>query len=88
MDEPARKARNASKLGEPNPAFARRIAAAASGCVTGIRWGVPVKLAAGIDAAIARQDRDAPVKVGCDPARVQPEDLTLAEACAGRRLLA
>ena len=60
-------------------------AAAANRCVTGIRWGVPAGLVEGIDQAIAARDWKAPVKVGWDPAHIQPTDVTLAEAKAGKR---
>ncbi len=68
-------------------AYLLQLAAAAEDqrCVTGIRWGVPAGLASGIDAAIAAGDWEAPVKIGWDPAHVEPADVTLAEAKAGRR---
>lgn len=64
-----------------------RLAAAAEkqGLVTGIRWGVPTKLAAAIDTAIANKDWKGPVKVGWDPTHCQPTGMTLAEAKAGKR---
>jgi hypothetical protein len=46
---------------------------------------VPQKLAGAIDAAIASQDWDVNVKVGWDPTHVQPTDVTVAEAKAGKR---
>ena len=55
------------------------------GCVTGVRWGVPAAMAQAIDAAIARKDWDAPVKVGWDPCHIQPAGMTAREAKAGRR---
>lgn len=60
-------------------------AAQAAGLITGVRWGVPAKLAPAIDAAIAAKDWDANVKVGWDPTHVQPTDVTIAEAKAGKR---
>jgi hypothetical protein len=60
-------------------------AAARRACVTGVRWGLPLKLRAAIDEAIATSDWGAAVKIGWDPAHVQPVDLTVAEAKAGRR---
>jgi hypothetical protein len=60
-------------------------AAQAAGLVTGVRWGVPAKLASAIDAAIAAKDWDANVKVGWDPTHVQPIDVTVSEAKAGGR---
>jgi hypothetical protein len=64
-----------------------RLAAAAEeqGLVTGIRWGVPIKLLASIDTAIANKDWKAPVKIGWDPTHCQPTDLTPAQAKAGKR---
>ena len=64
-----------------------RLAAAAEGqgLVTGIRWGVPIKLVAAIDTAIANKDWNASVKIGWDPTHCQPTDLTPAEAKAGKR---
>lgn len=60
-------------------------AAQAAGLDTGIRWGVPKSLAAAIDAAIATQDWDANVKIGWDPTHVEPIDITVADAKAGKR---
>jgi hypothetical protein len=60
-------------------------AAEANRCSTGIRWGVPVALAGAIDRAIAGRDWNTPVKTGWDPAHVQPSDITLADAKAGKR---
>lgn len=64
-----------------------QLAAAAekAGLSTGIRWGVPVKLAAAIDFAIANQQWDADVKIGWDPTHVQPTDITVAQAKSGAR---
>ena len=64
-----------------------QLAAAAekAGLMTGIRWGVPAKLVAAIDEAIAAEDWKAPVKVGWDPTHVQPTDVTVAQARAGKR---
>ena len=61
------------------------VAAEAAGLITGIRWGVPKKLIGAIDAAIALQDWDANVKVGWDPTHIQPTDITVAQAKAGKR---
>jgi hypothetical protein len=60
-------------------------AAQAESLVTGVRWGVPKKLIDAIDAAIAGQDWEAPVKIGWDPLHVEPTGITVAEARAGRR---
>jgi hypothetical protein len=64
-----------------------RLAAAAKkqGLVTGIRWGLPQKLRDAIDDAIATQSWKASVKIGWDPAHVEPTGITPAEAKAGRR---
>jgi hypothetical protein len=56
-----------------------------AGLITGIRWGVPRHLSAAIDAAIAAKNWDANVKIGWDPTHVEPIDLTVAEAKAGKR---
>lgn len=71
----------------PGKPYLLQLAAAAekAGLVTGIRWGVPAKLIPGIDTAIANKDWSAPVKVGWDPTHVQPTDVTVAEAKAGKR---
>lgn len=55
-------------------------AAEAHGLTTGVRWGLPTKLQAAIDAAIAAEDWKAPVKVGWDPCHVEPTGLTPKEA--------
>jgi len=60
-------------------------AAEAAGLATGIRWGLPEGLSAGIDAAIAAQDWNANIKIGWDPAHVQPIDLTVEQAKSGMR---
>ncbi len=52
---------------------------------TGVRWGVPKKLIAAIDEAIAAKRWDAPVKIGWDPLHVEPTGITVAEARAGKR---
>jgi hypothetical protein len=71
----------------PGKPYLLQLAAAAEkeGLVTGIRWGVPAKLVLGIDAAIAKKDWDASVKIGWDPTHVQPTDITIAEAKSGKR---
>ncbi|MEP7375627.1 MAG: hypothetical protein ABI675_19680 [Chitinophagaceae bacterium] len=56
-----------------------------NGLITGIRWGVPVKLIAAIDKAIAEQDWNANVKIGWDPSHIQPTGLTVSEAKGGKR---
>ena len=71
----------------PGKAYLLQLAAAAEveGLQTGIRWGVPAKLAAAIDIAIANSDWKAAVKIGWDPTHVEPTDVTVVEAQAGRR---
>lgn len=49
---------------------------------TGIRWGLPARLVAAVDAAISNGDWRARVKVGWDPTHVQPVGVTPAEAQA------
>lgn len=69
------------------PPYLLQVAAAAqaNGLATGIRWGLPKALAAGIDAAIAAKDWQSPVKVGWDPTHIEPVGLTPSEAKAGKR---
>lgn len=71
----------------PNKAYLLQLAAAAqaTGLITGIRWGVPAKLVPAIDTAIKAKDWGANLKVGWDPTHVQPADITVAEAKAGKR---
>ncbi|MGH8507536.1 MAG: hypothetical protein ACREVH_02285 [Gammaproteobacteria bacterium] len=71
----------------PSKTYLLQLAAAAeaAGLVTGIRWGVPKHLIGAIDAAIAARDWDANVKTGWDPTHVQPTDITVAQAKAGKR---
>jgi hypothetical protein len=68
-------------------AYLLQLAAAAEShdCVTGVRWGLPSKLRAAVDAAIASHDWQTEIKIGWDPCHVQPADLTLAQAKKGRR---
>ena len=72
---------------KPSNVYLLHLAAAAqaAGLITGIRWGVPDKLAEAIDAAIASQDWQAKVKIGWDPTHVQPTDVSVAQARAGIR---
>jgi hypothetical protein len=58
-----------------------------NGVHTGIRWGVPAQLKPAIDAAIAAQNWDAPVKVGWDPTHVEPVGMLAADAKNGKRPL-
>ena len=64
-----------------------QLAAAAqnAGLVSGIRWGLPAKLQAAIDAAISAQDWKAAVKIGWDPTHLEPTDVTVAQAKTGQR---
>ena len=71
----------------PGKSYLLRLAAAAeqAGLITGIRWDVPKQLVVGIDRAIATKDWNANVKIGWDPTHVEPRDVTVAQARAGRR---
>jgi hypothetical protein len=71
----------------PSKGYLLQLAASAekAGLVTGIRWGVPKKMVGAIDTAIASQEWDANVKIGWDPSHIQPVDVTIAQARAGRR---
>lgn len=64
-----------------------QLAAAAerAGHITGIRWSLPNKLRTAIDQSVAAKNWKANVKIGWDPTHVQPTDLTVAEARAGKR---
>jgi hypothetical protein len=69
------------------PAYLLQLAAAAEaqGFVTGIRWGLKPHLRQAVDAAIASQNWNAPVKIGWDPTHVQPTGITESQAQAGKR---
>jgi hypothetical protein len=71
----------------PGKSYILKLAAAAEaeGLATGVRWGLSKKLRDGIDRAIAEQDWNAAVKIGWDPLHVEPTDLTVAQAEAGKR---
>lgn len=71
----------------PGKAYLLRLAAAAEkeGLITGIRWGAPKALAEATNTAIAQKDWKADVKIGWDPTHIQPTDVTVAEAKAGKR---
>jgi len=60
-------------------------AAEAEGLTTGVRWGLPIALGSGIDMAIETQDWRATVKVGWDPLHVEPTEISVGEAKAGKR---
>lgn len=69
------------------PAYLLQLAAVAEaeGLVTGIRWGLKPLLRKGIDAAIASENWNAPVKIGWDPTHVQPTGISESEAKSGER---
>jgi hypothetical protein len=52
---------------------------------TGILWGLPKALHAGVESALAVGDFDRPVKIGWDPCHVQPTVIRPSEAKAGVR---
>jgi len=60
-------------------------AAEKQGLVTGIRWGLPAKLAKAINDAIAAKDWKADVKVGWDPSHIEPTGIKPQQAKAGKR---
>jgi hypothetical protein len=60
-------------------------AAEANGLSTGVRWGLPAKMAKAIDDAIASKNWKADVKVGWDPCHVEPVGITTKQAKAGKR---
>lgn len=68
-------------------AYLLQLAAAARTvqCQTGIGWGLPQRLRDAVQEAIASGNWNAAVKVGWDPTHVEPADVTLAEARAGKR---
>lgn len=72
---------------KPGTPYVLRLAAAAraEGLATGALWGLPAKLRAGTEAAIAAGDFDAPVKIGWDPCHVEPTGITIAQAKSGMR---
>lgn len=76
-----------SKPLNPSPAYLLQLAAAAGGrrLVTGVRWGLPPALAAAIDDAIKAKEWTRAMKIGWDPTHVQPAEVTVQEARAGKR---
>ncbi len=68
-------------------AYFLRVAVAAqkNGLVTGIRFGLPAGLRAGLDTAIAAKNYAAAVKVGWDPTHIEPTGITPTEARGGKR---
>jgi hypothetical protein len=71
----------------PSKSYLLQLADAAenAGLITGIRWGIPENLIAGIDTAIETQNWDANVKVGWDPTHIEPTAITPSEAESGTR---
>ncbi len=71
----------------PRKPYLLQLAAAAqnAGLASGIRWGLPAKLQAAIDAAITAEDWNSAVKIGWDPTHLEPTGLTVAQARAGQR---
>ena len=71
----------------PRTNYLLRLAAAAGTvqCRTGIAWGLPQRLRVAVEEAVATGNWNASVKVGWDPTHVEPVDVTLAEARAGKR---
>ncbi len=71
----------------PRREYLLRLAAAAGKrtMTTGLRWGLPSNLREAIDAAIAGEDWRAAIKIGWDPCHVEPTDVTVAQARAGKR---
>ena len=55
------------------------------GLETGILWGLPASLQAGVNSAIAASDFGAKLKVGWDPTHIQPTGITVEDARAGKR---
>ena len=72
---------------QEGPEYLLHLAAAAeaNGLTTGVRWGLPAKLAKAIDDAIASKNWKAKVKVGWDPCHVEPVGISPAQAKAGKR---
>ena len=60
-------------------------AARGRGLETGILWGLPTSLQAGVNSAISTSDFAAKVKVGWDPTHIQPLGITVDEARNGVR---
>ena len=65
--------------------LALTLACRAEGLETGLLWGLPARLKAGVEAALAAKDIDAKLKLGWDPAHAQATGLTPAEAKTGAR---
>jgi hypothetical protein len=71
----------------PRKDYLLHLAAAAKDvkCRTGLVWGLPRSLAEAVEAAVASGQWNAEVKIGWDPTHVEPVDVTVAQAAAGRR---
>ncbi|GAA4029020.1 hypothetical protein [Actimicrobium antarcticum] len=71
----------------PSTAFLLQLSDAAekAGLHSGIRWGLPSRLAAAIDRAIAANDWQARIKPGWDPSHIETTEVTVAQARSGRR---
>jgi len=71
----------------PGKPYILKVAASAQAetLLTEVRWGVPQRLRRAIDDAIASEHWDADVKIGWDPLHIEPPDVTVAEARAGKR---
>ena len=76
-----------SKPLNPSREYLIRLAAAADarGLRTGIFFGLPVVLRAGLQQAITNLDFNPSVKIGFDPTHVEVTGITIAEAKAGKR---
>lgn len=71
--------------GEVIVLLALAVAARGQGLQTGILWGLPARLAAGVEGALASGDLAAAVKVGWDPTHTEMTGLTIAAVKAGAR---
>jgi len=63
-------------------------AAEAQGLTTGVRWDLPDEDSVLIDIALQNQNWDAKIRVGWDPLHVEPTEITIEEAKAGKRPVA
>lgn len=72
---------------KPSPRYVLRLASAAhkQDLQTRILFGLPKTLRDGVEAALAEENFDAPVKIGWDPTQAEPVGITVAEAKAGKR---
>jgi hypothetical protein len=65
--------------------LALALAARSQGLQTGILWGLPAPLAAGVEGALATRNLDSVVKVGWDPTHTEVTGLSITAAKAGGR---